>query len=534
MVCGQGPAPRGGDHRALPRRLGLDLVPGTGLLAAVVPGAFDAWMRCCATTARCRCATCWAPRSATPRTARPLLARIGAAIRTVEPLFREDWPTSAAVYLPGGRCRRRTLVRNPDFARDLPADPRRGRGRGPRPRGADRGGARRLLPGLRRRGDRRFCRENEVMDVTGERHTALLTGDDLAVARELRASRFARLPRLRRLQGRAVEPGAGVPAAARAARRLRPRRDGPTTGRLRPHGDRGAKLAFADREAWYGDPDFVDVPLRRCCRRPTTTSAAALIDPDGVAGPAAGAVDGRRRGRLDLPLAAGRRGRGARRRHRRAGRRRWASPGRGRHLPYRRDRPRRQHGRGDAERRLAAELAGHPRARLLPQHPGADVLARGRPPTRSRRASGRARRCRRRMATRDGEPYMAFGTPGGDQQDQWTLHLPRPRPFGMNLQEAIDAPASTPSLSRRASIRARRGRGRGRRGARRRGDDRGPAPRGHEVEVSGPWTLGRISAVAREPAGSSRPPPTRAACRATPWAADGPSRDLSCQVTRCH
>ena len=44
------------------------------------------------------------------------------------------------------------------------------------------------------------------------------------------------------------------------------------------------------------------------------------------------------------------------------------------------------------------------------------------------------------LALRDGEPYLAFGTPGGDQQDQWTLafflnHVH----FGMNLQQAIDA-----------------------------------------------------------------------------------------------
>ena len=45
------------------------------------------------------------------------------------------------------------------------------------------------------------------------------------------------------------------------------------------------------------------------------------------------------------------------------------------------------------------------------------------------------------MVTRDGEPFMAFGTPGGDSQEQWTLqfflnHID----FGMNLQEALDAP----------------------------------------------------------------------------------------------
>ena len=46
------------------------------------------------------------------------------------------------------------------------------------------------------------------------------------------------------------------------------------------------------------------------------------------------------------------------------------------------------------------------------------------------------------LALRDGEPYLAWGSPGGDQQDQWTTQLfMRHVHAGMNLQEAIDAPA---------------------------------------------------------------------------------------------
>src|SRR6185295_17408317 len=46
------------------------------------------------------------------------------------------------------------------------------------------------------------------------------------------------------------------------------------------------------------------------------------------------------------------------------------------------------------------------------------------------------------MALKDGEPYLAFGTPGGDQQDQWSLSFfLRHTVYGMNLQQAFDAPA---------------------------------------------------------------------------------------------
>src|SRR3954453_18131265 len=44
VICGQGPAPAGATIDGY-RALGLELVPGTGPLAACVPGAFDAWMR---------------------------------------------------------------------------------------------------------------------------------------------------------------------------------------------------------------------------------------------------------------------------------------------------------------------------------------------------------------------------------------------------------------------------------------------------------------------------------------------------------
>ena len=46
------------------------------------------------------------------------------------------------------------------------------------------------------------------------------------------------------------------------------------------------------------------------------------------------------------------------------------------------------------------------------------------------------------LALRGGEPYLAFGTPGGDLQDQWALHaFLRHVHHGLNLQAAIDAPS---------------------------------------------------------------------------------------------
>jgi gamma-glutamyltranspeptidase/glutathione hydrolase len=104
------------------------------------------------------------------------------------------------------------------------------------------------------------------------------------------------------------------------------------------------------------------------------------------------------------------------------------------------------------------------------------------------------------MALRDGEPYLAFGTPGGDQQDQWTLaFFLRHVLFGMNLQEAIDAPAFHsrhfpssfyPRESWPLAVDVEERAGEQVLTELRR--------RGHQVTVRPPWSLGRVSVVARD------------------------------------
>jgi len=98
---------------------------------------------------------------------------------------------------------------------------------------------------------------------------------------------------------------------------------------------------------------------------------------------------------------------------------------------------------------------------------------------------------------------MVFGTQGGDQQDQWTLHVFLGHlHFGLDLQAAVDAPnhhtEAFPSSFYPRELRPRHV------AVERRAGRKTPAglrARGHEVEVSDPWSLGRVTAVARQPDG---------------------------------
>jgi gamma-glutamyltranspeptidase/glutathione hydrolase len=104
------------------------------------------------------------------------------------------------------------------------------------------------------------------------------------------------------------------------------------------------------------------------------------------------------------------------------------------------------------------------------------------------------------LVLRDGEPWLAIGTPGGDQQDQWALHvLLAHLHFGLGLQEAIDAP-NHHTEAFPSSFYPRRTRP-GHLAVESRfadGELDGLRERGHDVEVLGPWSLGRVTAVSRE------------------------------------
>ncbi|HTZ34701.1 MAG TPA: gamma-glutamyltransferase, partial [Stellaceae bacterium] len=262
MICGQGVAPQAATI-ARYRQLGLSLVPGTGLLAAAVPGAFDGWMRLLRDYGTLPLADILAPAIGYAEHGYPLAWRIPEAIATVAEMFRRAWPSSAAVYLPGGAPPKAgQLFRNPGLAatykRVLAEAEAAG---GDRVRQVDR--ARDAwYRGFVAEAIDRFCRHEEVLDSSGRRHKGVLTADDMA-----RWQAPVEAPLTFDYRGYTVVKGGPWSQGPVLLQQLAllagfDLDDTDPVGADFVHTvTECAKLAYADREAWYGDPDFVEVPM---------------------------------------------------------------------------------------------------------------------------------------------------------------------------------------------------------------------------------------------------------------------------------
>ncbi len=499
VICGQGVAPAGLTI-AHCKSLGLDLVPGTGLLAPCVPGTFDAYMLLLRDYGTVSLREVLGPAISYARNGYPLVERIVATIRTVEKLFREHWTTSADLYLPGGHLPKvGALFRNPKLAdtyeRLLGEAEAVG---GDRTRQIER--ARKVWSqGFIAVEIERFCRTQDVMDVSGRAHRGVLSGQDMATwqasVEAPAAYDYGRYT--------VLKPGAwcqGIATLQQLALLKGFDLDG-----LDPAGPdfihlqvEAAKLAFADRDTFLGDPDFVDVPLdvllsdayNDARRKLITEKASHDLRPGTVEG-FGGALDARAvKGPRSAVTASG------------AGEPTVGTMGETRGDTVHFDIIDR-HGNMIAATPSGGWLQSSPiipslgfclgsRAQMFmldEKHPAA--LGPGRRPRTTLSPT---------MALRDGKPYLAWGSPGGDQQDQWIPQMfLRHVHAGMNLQQAIDAPAwhtehfptsFWPRTSRPGVVVV---------------EGRVPKAtvtelerRGHIVEIGPDWSEGRLVAAAKD------------------------------------
>jgi len=496
-VCGQGTAPASAtiEHYT---GLGLDLVPGTGLLAATVPSTFDAWLVTLERWGTWSLEDVLAPAIAYAEDGFPAIERVAGTIGIVERTFTEDWPTSAALWLPGGRVPAvGSRLRNPTLAatyRRLAEAARTA----PGGREAGISAARDAwYQGFVAEAIAKFCAETEWRDSSGRVHGGLLTGEDIAgwavTTEEPLGYDYGRYRVLKTgpwgqgpvfLQQLALLSGFDLEAA------------GHLSADYIHIVTEVAKLAFADREAWYGDPDHTDVPIEALLGDEYNAARRALVGAEASLDLRPGSPAGR--GPVLPSTAFGS----------------LAPVGDGVGEPTVR-----ADGRvnGDTCHLDVADRYGNlvsatpsggwlqsspvipdlgfclgTRAQMFWLEP--DLPASLRPGSRPRTTLSPS------LALRDGKPWMAFGTPGGDQQDQWSLTF-----FlsvvhgGLGLQEAIDAPMFHSTHFPNSFY--PRGSQPGNLVAEDRLDPEVIAElrrRGHDVDVQGPWTLGRLSAVARD------------------------------------
>ncbi|HEY7145514.1 MAG TPA: gamma-glutamyltransferase [Streptosporangiaceae bacterium] len=505
VICGQGPAPRAATigHFA---GLGLDLVPGTGLLPACVPGAFGAWMELLAR---------WGTRSVADvlgyaigyaQAGHPLLPRAAAAVATVEELFREHWPTSAQVYLRGGGPPAPgALFTNPDLASTYQCVLAEAAAAGSDRLAQIESARRAFYQGFVAEAFASYFAAAEVMDTSGTPHRGLLGFDDMA-AFTARVEEPVTLD----YHGHTVcktGPWGQGPVFLQQLALLA----GFDLDDTDPAGadfvhtvTECAKLAFADREAWYGDPDFTDVPLGSLLSQRYAAERRRLVDPRASDQLRPGSPGGRAPLLPPLPGAGGP--------HPAAAASGAGEPTVGLGEPAVADgRVRGDTCHLDVADRFGNLVSATPSGGWLHSSPVVPGLGFG-PTTRGQMfwlteglpnslAPGKRPRTTLSptLVLRAGSPYLACGTPGGDSQDQWTLafflhHVHH----GLDLQEAIEVPAWH-SAHFRSSFYPRESFP-----ARIHAEDRfgqrvlaDLAGRGHEVVTDGPWSLGRVCAAAR-------------------------------------
>ncbi|MEX6505193.1 gamma-glutamyltransferase family protein [Jiella sp. M17.18] len=503
VICGQAPAPAGATLEHY-KREGLTLIPGNGLLATVIPGSFDAWMLLLRDHGTMSVRDVLEPAIYYAEKGHPILPRVADTIKGLTSFFKTEWPTSAAAFLPNGSAPEPwSLFRNEALAKTwqrIVAEAESAGGDRERQIEAARNA---FYKGFVAEAIDAFVEKTEAMDESGSRHKGVLTAEDMAGWQA-----GVEAPLTYEYGGQTVNkigPWGQGPAFIQTLALLK----GFDLGATKPAGaefihllTEAMKLSFADRECYISDPNFVDVPIETLISDAYADERRKLISDKASFDLRPGRIPGYE-DQVDRMMAALERLSDA------SGTKKVDEPTTAAMQASVR--------RGDTVHIDAADRWGNMMAAMpsggwlqsSPMIPELGFMLNSRaqmfwlePDLPASLAPGKRPRTTLTptLTIRDGEAHMAFGSPGGDQQEQWQLILfLRAVHHGLNLQEAIDLPMShTTHFPSSFYPRSRKP------GHLIAEESFGKAvlddlrARGHDLEVAPEWTVGRLVAVARE------------------------------------
>ncbi|MBY3120356.1 gamma-glutamyltransferase family protein [Rhizobium laguerreae] len=503
VICAQGPAPAGATIEHYTAE-GLSLIPGDGLLATVIPGSFDGWMLMLRDYGSMSVRDVLEPAIYYAEHGHPMLPRVSATIKGLAAFFEKEWPTSYETWLPGGSApEAHANFKNPVLAETwkrviAEAEVKSGRE-------AQVDAARdAFYRGFVAEKIDDYLKTAEVMDASGNRHKGVLTASDMA-----NWSATIEEPLTYDYHGWTIAkigPWGQGPVFLQTLSILK----GFDLAAMDPAGAdfvhtvvEAMKLAFADREVYYGDPDFSEVPIAHLLSETYAAERRKLVGADASFDLRPGIVPGfEAQHDLTMKMLGADSKTGA---------------------VYEPTMAHLSEKRGDTVHIDVIDRDGNmvsvtpsggwlqssptvpglgfclnSRAQMFWLKPGLPTsLAPGKRPRTTLTPS---------LGLYEGRPTLAFGTPGGDQQEQWQLSFfLRYAHHKLNLQAAIDQPlfhtshfpgSFYPRTREPGSLMAEANFGPEVLDALRR--------KGHKLTVADVWTIGRLTAARRDADGLLR------------------------------
>lgn len=497
VICAQGPAPAGAtiEHYTCE---GLSIIPGDGLLATVIPGAFDGWMLMLRNYGTMTVRDVLEPAIHYAQHGHPMLPRVSATIKGLAEFFEKEWPTSYETWLPGGVAPEpHALFCNPVLAATYTRIINEAECATGRENQID--AARdAFYRGFVAEAIEDYLKTADVMDASGSRHKGVLTADDMAGW-----SATVEAPQTFDYHGWTIAktgPWGQGPVLLQSLAQLK----GFDVAAMDPLGPdfvhtvvETMKLAYADREVYYGDPAFASVPMEHLLSDAYNDARRKLIGTTASMDLRPGRLPGfESQHDLTTEMLSSMSGTGA---------------------VYEPTMSHLTEKRGDTVHIDVIDREGNmvsvtPSGGWLqssPIIPGLGFclnsraqmfwLKRGLPTS---LAPGKRPRTTLTpsIALHEGRPTLAFGTPGGDQQDQWQLSFfLRYVHHRQNLQAAIDMPlfhtahfpgSFYPRTSQPGNVMIESSIGAETIKALR--------AMGHDITEADPWTVGRLTAARRD------------------------------------